>query len=101
MSSTSTQQRPGYYARMICDYMKNQPNFYAPSLDDVRDALGLSDDEFTMGVDWCIARKIIKLESKAKAQAAAESNLEAEALKGESSRLSSMLRSTPAFAEAS
>lgn len=98
MSSTST-QRPGYYARMICDYMKNQPNFYAPSLDEVRDALGLSDDEFTMGVDWCIARKIIKLESKPKTLPVVESNVEEEAMKGESSRLSSLLR--PAFAEAS
>lgn len=99
MSSTST-HRPGYYARMICDYMKNQPNLYAPNLDDVRDALGLSDEAFTMGVDWCIARKIIKLESKAKAQTVVESNIEEEAMKGESNRLSSLLRA-PAYAEAS
>ncbi|MCA0458306.1 MAG: hypothetical protein LCI00_30355 [Chloroflexi bacterium] len=99
MSATST-QRPSYYARIICDYMKNQPNYYAPNLDDVRDALGLTDDEFTMGVDWCIARRIIKLESKAKAESMIDSKVEAEALKDDSNRLSSMLRA-PVLAEAS
>ena len=97
--STASTQRPGYYARLICDYMKNQPNFYAPSLDEVQQALGMTDEEFTMGVDWCITRRIIKLESKAKAESMIDSKVEAEALKDDSSRLTSMLR--PALAEAS
>ena len=99
MSAAST-QRPAYYARMICDYMKNLPDFYAPSLDDVKDALGISDAAFKMGLDWCIARKIIMMESKTSFTPAFSANVEEEAMKPESSRLSSMLRS-PAFAEAS
>lgn len=98
MSST---QRPSYYARLICDYMKKQPNFYASNLDEVREALGFSEQSFKMGLDWCIARQIIALDSKpAHTPAAFSDTAEMEALKGESSRLSSMLRA-PALAEAS
>lgn len=99
MSITSS-QRPSYYARLICEHMKSLPDFYAPSLDDVKEALGISDAAFQMGLDWCIERKIIVMESKPKASSPFSANIEEEAMKGDSSRLSSMLRS-PALAEAS
>ena len=96
--NTST-QRPAYYARLICDHMKRLPNFYAGDLKHVQVALGISDAAFKMGLDWCITRKIIVMEAKAKTPAFSV-DVEEEAMKPEGSRLSSMLRS-PAFAEAS
>ncbi len=98
--STTSSPRPAYYARLICDHMKNLPDFYAPSLDEVKEELSISDTAFKMGLDWCIERKIIVLESKTSFTPAFSANVEEEAMKGDSSRLSSMLRS-PAFAEAS
>ena len=99
--SNASKQRPAYYARMICDHMKTLPDFYAPSLDEVKESLGISDSAFMMGLNWCIDRKIIVMEAKPKIAAAVISDdVEHEALKGESTRLSSMLRS-PALAEAS
>jgi hypothetical protein len=97
--SAATNQRPAYYARMICEHMKRLPNFYAGDLKDVQEALGISDAAFKMGVDWCIARKIIVMETKAPTPAVS-ADVESEAMKGDSSRLSSMLRS-PSYAEAS
>src|SRR6187401_1493412 len=99
MSTTST-PRPAYYARLICDHMKNLPDFYAPSLDEVKEELGISDAAFMMGLNWCIDRKIIVMENKPKITPAFSASVEEEAMKGDSNRLSSMLRS-PAFAEAS
>ncbi len=99
MSAAST-QRPAYYARMICDYMKNLPDFYSPSLDNVKQDLGLSDSAFMSGLNWCIDRKIIVMENKPKVTPAFSADIEEETMKPEGSRLSSMLRS-PAFAEAS
>ena len=99
MSAAST-PRPAYYARMICDHMKNLPDFYAPSLEEVKQALGISDPAFMSGLNWCIERKIIVMESKPKVTAAFSADIEEEAMKPEGSRLSSMLRS-PALAEAS
>lgn len=96
---STTNQRPAYYARLICEHMKRLPNFYAGSLDEVKEQLGISDAAFKMGLDWCIARKIIVLEAKSPASTIS-SDVEEEALKGEKSRLTSMLRS-PALAEAS
>lgn len=98
MSAAPT-QRPAYYARLICDHMKSQPDFYAPSLQDVKDALGISDTAFMIGLNWCIARKIIVMEDKSKTPAFS-ADVETEAMKPEGSRLSSMLRS-PVLAEAS
>lgn len=50
------------YARMIVDYLKKLPDGFADDPLDVQDALALNDDEFKLGVDWCIERGIIKLE---------------------------------------
>ncbi|MBI1281650.1 MAG: hypothetical protein GC179_26225 [Anaerolineaceae bacterium] len=100
--SAFSAQRPSYYARLICDHMKNLPDFYASSLDDVKDALGISEAAFKMGLDWCIERKIIVLDNKPKPVSAFSADIEEEAMKPEGSRLSSMLRSpVPALAEAS
>ena len=98
MSTVST-QRPAYYARLICDHMKSLPEFYASSLDEVKNELGISDSAFMAGLNWCIDRKIIVLENKPKASSVFSDTVEEEALKGESTRLSSMLRSP--LAEAS
>jgi len=99
MSAFST-QRPSYYARLICEHMKNLPDHYASSLDEVKEALGISDAAFKMGLDWCIERKIIVMDSKPKAASPFSADVEEEAMKPEGSRLSSMLRS-PVLAEAS
>jgi hypothetical protein len=98
--NTNSSQRPSYYARLICEHMKNLPDFYAPSLEDVKEALGISDAAFKMGLDWCIERKLIAMENKSRVTPAFSANVEEEAMKGDSNRLSSMLRS-PALAEAS
>ena len=98
MNNPST-QRPAYYARLICEHMKRMPDFYASSLQDVQEALGISDAAFKIGLDWCVERKIIVMEAKTKTPAF-HVDVEEEAMKPEGSRLSSMLRS-PAFAEAS
>ena len=95
MSAVSN-QRPAYYARLICEHMKRLPNFYAGDLQDVQEALGISDTAFKMGLDWCITRKIIVMEAKASTPAFSTS-VEEEAMKGDSSRLTSMLRA-PALA---
>jgi hypothetical protein len=58
MSASKTAKQ---YAKMICDYMQKMPDYYADDPQDVQDALGLSDDEFKLGLDWCVARKIITL----------------------------------------
>ena len=97
--SNASNQRPAFYARMICDHMKSLPDFYAPSLDAVKESLGISDSAFMMGLNWCIDRKIIVMEAKPKVAAMITDDVEHEALKGESTRLSSMLRSP--LAEAS
>ncbi len=98
--SAFSAQRPSYYARLICEHMKKMPDFYASSLNDVKEELGISDAAFKMGLDWCIERKIIVMENQRKATPVFSTNVEEEAMKGDSNRLSSMLRS-PALAEAS
>ena len=55
---------PKQYARMICDYLKKLPDHYADDPKAVQAALGLSDEAFKQGVDWCIARKIIALDAQ-------------------------------------
>jgi hypothetical protein len=97
--SAATTQRPAYYARLICEHMKRLPNFYATDIKEVQVNLGISDAAFKMGLDWCIARKIIVLESKPHTPAFS-TDVEEEAMKSDKSRLSSMLR-TPVLAEAS
>lgn len=97
--SADSNQRPAYFARLICDHLKTLPDLYASSLDEVKSDLALSDSEFMSGLNWCIKRKIIVLETKPKAAPVITDSVETEALKGESSRISSMLRSP--LAEAS
>lgn len=58
MSASKTAKQ---YAKMICDYMQKLPDYYADNPQDVQDALGLSDEEFKLGLDWCVERKIITL----------------------------------------
>jgi len=56
-----------HYAKLICHYMKTLPDKYADDPQDVQDALGLSNVEFKLGLDWCVARKLITLEKTEKA----------------------------------
>ncbi|MBL8161948.1 MAG: hypothetical protein JNJ61_08180 [Anaerolineae bacterium] len=58
MSASKTAKQ---YAKMICDYMQKMPDYYADDPQEVQDALGLSADEFKLGLEWCIERKIITL----------------------------------------
>lgn len=97
-----TTRRPGYYARLICNYLKSQPDFYANDPAMVQDALGLSDETFKLGVDWCVKRGIIVMDHRANAEKKVNAfiNAEEEAMKDTGSRISSMLR-TPVLAEAS
>ncbi|MEZ4668875.1 MAG: hypothetical protein R3E39_13285 [Anaerolineae bacterium] len=89
--------KPGYYARLICDHLKALPDFYADNPSHVQDALGLSDEAFKTGVDWCVKRGIIVMEH---AKVSPFSSHEDSAMKEIGSRISSMLR-TPVLAEAS
>ncbi len=68
--SAEGQKSAKHYARMICKYMKDMPDHYADDPQDVQDALGLTDEEFKLGLDWCIERRIIVLESPTAAVAA-------------------------------
>jgi hypothetical protein len=56
---------PKHYARKICRYMAEQPDHYAPDEKTVQQALGMSDEEWKMGMEYCIARKIIARETAA------------------------------------
>ncbi|MBZ0284688.1 MAG: hypothetical protein K8L97_28380 [Anaerolineae bacterium] len=60
MSATKSAKQ---YARMIVDYLKELPDGYSDDPQDVQDALGLTDAEFKLGLDWCVERKIILLEA--------------------------------------
>jgi hypothetical protein len=51
-----------YYARLICDHLKQLSNQFADDPETVRIALGLTESEFQLGLDWCVERKIIDLE---------------------------------------
>jgi hypothetical protein len=85
-----------YYARLICDYLKQQPNCYVDDPAEVREALGISKESFQRGLDWCLKRKIIVLEHSSSPPPAPE-NTE---LEGTANKLSSMLRSpAPVFAK--
>lgn len=55
-------QPPKHYAKLICHYLKTLPDKYANDPQDVQDVLGLSDAEFRVGVNWCVARKLITLD---------------------------------------
>jgi hypothetical protein len=59
--SAQTLQPAKHYAKQICMFLKKMPGKYADDPKDVQDALGLSDEEFKLGLDWCIERKIIEL----------------------------------------
>jgi len=54
-----------HYAKLICHYMKTLPDRYADDPQDVQDALALSNAEFKLGLEWCVARKLITLEKTA------------------------------------
>lgn len=60
--SSQPLQPAKHYAKLICHYMKTLPDKYADDPQDVQDALGLSNAEFKLGLDWCVARKLISLE---------------------------------------
>ena len=96
-----TSHKPAYYARLICNHLKSLPDFYADDPATVREAVGLSDVAFKMGVDWCVKRGIIVLEQHAASrQSSSIIDHEEAVMKDSGSRISSMLR-TPALAEAS
>jgi hypothetical protein len=69
---TTTAMKPAkHYARLICDHLKQLPDQYADDPEDVRSALGLSEAEFQLGLNWCVERKIIDLEIASKSAPAA------------------------------
>ena len=59
---TQPLQPAKYYAKLICQYMKNVPGQYADDPKDVQKALGLSDAEFKLGLDLCVQRGVIELD---------------------------------------
>jgi hypothetical protein len=61
MSALPVQDRPRFYAEMICTYMQTLPDGAADQMVDVQMALGLSDVEFEAGLKWCVERGIISL----------------------------------------
>lgn len=65
--SSQPLQPAKHYAKLICHYMKTLPDKYADDPQDVQDALGLSNVEFKLGLDFCVARKLITLEKTATA----------------------------------
>jgi hypothetical protein len=67
MTSSATLKPAKHYARLICDHLKQLSNQYAEDPDAVRLALGLSQAEFQLGLNWCVERKIIEVETPAKA----------------------------------
>lgn len=94
--------KPAYYARLICNHLKSLPDFYADDPTQVQDSLGLSDETFKMGVQWCVKRGIIVMEHRATTEKKISpfEDHEETALKDTGSRISSMLRA-PVLAEAS
>jgi hypothetical protein len=58
------------FAKQICEYLKKQPEMYVDDPQDVQDALGLTDADFKLGLDWCVERKLISLAAPEKAAAA-------------------------------
>lgn len=92
-----------YYARLICDYLKQQPDCYVDDPAEVREALGISKESFQRGLEWCLKRKIIVLETKSPPFTPAmtpDPVPEKAELAGTANKLSSMLRSpAPVFAE--
>lgn len=70
--SSQPLQPAKHYAKLICHYMKTLPDKYADDPQDVQDALGLSNAEFKLGLDFCVAKKLITLEKTANAPAPAK-----------------------------
>ena len=68
--SSQPLQPAKHYAKLICHYMKTLPDKYADDPQNVQDALGLSNAEFKLGLDFCVAKKLITLEKTASAPAA-------------------------------
>src|SRR5687767_2424495 len=75
--SSQPLQPAKHYAKLICHYMKTLPDKYADDPQDVQDALGLSNAEFKLGLDFCVAKKLITLEQTASSAAAPPSVLAA------------------------
>jgi hypothetical protein len=90
--ATKPLETPKYYARLIVDYMKKQPDFAVDDPLKVRDALGMSNNEFQMGVDWCVQHKVLVLEKPLNFDAPKAPNYEAVAMQETASKLSSMLK---------
>jgi hypothetical protein len=59
---------PKHYARLIRDYVKGLPDQYAEDPSQVQQALGLSDEEFELGLTFCIAKRVIVLEKQGEAK---------------------------------
>jgi hypothetical protein len=59
---TTDHKGPKQFARMIRDYLKNLPEQYADDPKSVQEALALSDDDFKLGLDLLLERKIIVLD---------------------------------------
>ncbi len=64
---TTDQKSPKHFARLIRDHLKALPEGYAEDPKTVQNTLGLSDEEFKMGIDLLIERKIIVMEKAAEA----------------------------------
>lgn len=95
--STKSLQTSKYYARLIVDFLKQQPDMAVDDPLKVRDALGLSNSAFKSGVDWCVGRKIIALDKPLDLADDApdregSSSFEEAAMQGAASKLSSMLK---------
>lgn len=60
------------YAKQICFFLKKMPGRYAEDPQDVQDALGLTDEQFKLGVDWCVARGILEMDTDDDAEAKAD-----------------------------
>src|SRR5258707_6379369 len=69
---------PKHYARMIRDHVKALPGQYADDPTFVQEALGLTDEEFELGMTFCIAKKIFVLEKPQAAEAAAANDMAAQ-----------------------
>lgn len=95
--NAKTLQNSKYYARLIVDFLKQQPGMAVDDPLKVRDALGLSNTAFKSGLDWCVGRKIVMLDKPLDLEDDAPENeaissFEELAMQGAASKLSSMLK---------
>ncbi|MCB9453853.1 MAG: hypothetical protein H6672_20675 [Anaerolineaceae bacterium] len=43
-----------FYGDLICQYMQDQQEHPSPDQYDIQAALELTDNEFKLGMDWCV-----------------------------------------------